>query len=688
MEKRRTILCKKAISFFVITLLTIACLPTQFSAFSVAWDGEIDTSWYHAGETELSISNPEELAGLAKLVNGGINFEGVTITLQADLQLNSLTDWEKWETNEVVPENSWTPIGIFDECIFHGVFDGNYHTISGLYAESTGKKGLFTAIASDAVVKNLTLEKSYLSSIDDYAGGICAYNYRGTIQNCHNYAIISSWYYTAGGICGANYFGVVSQCSNEAFISATVDAGGITGINFCATIAESYNTGKISAKKCGGGIAGEESSGEFQNCYNTGNIKGEQVAAGIVGKYNEGTLDSCYNIGSITGINTVGSIVGAAATHCENCYALSGVAEKALDSDRCFIMKKAEMQKAAFAKQLGDAYSGTDGSYPLLEWEQNVPAYTETTPSTTSDVTTTTPSTDTSTVTTAGTGSTSTTVTDGIQVVTVNNVQEIHQIGGTLQLFLLGTTEKPIWLSTNEDIATVDENGLVTAISEGSVMVGATVNHKFYKLIVTVMDSGTTTGTTTTTKPVASTTTTTKSVTYTTTATKTTAKTTSTTTTTSSTSPVTTTTTSTTITQEGTTITEQTRVAYEKGDVDGNSMVNVEDAVAVLTYYAKRSAGMNPIFSEVPMQHAKAMVASDIDGDSIISVEDAVAILTYYARKSAGLNPDWSEIGNTVLQMVAVEETLPEENTVEETEMLLEEQADLPPTEIIAEPII
>ena len=202
------------------------------------------------------------------------------------------------------------------------------------------------------------------------------------------------------------------------------------------------------------------------------------------------------------------------------------------------------------------------------------------------------------------------------------------------------------------------------------------------------MDSGTTTGTTTTTKPVASTTTTTKSVTYTTTATKTTAKTTSTTTTTSSTSPVTTTTTSTTITQEGTTITEQTCVAYEKGDVDGNSMVNVEDAVAVLTYYAKRSAGMNPIFSEVPMQHAKAMVASDIDGDSIISVEDAVAILTYYARKSAGLNPDWSEIGNTVLQMVAVEETLPEENTVEETEMLLEEQADLPPTEIIAEPII
>lgn len=669
MEKRKTNLYKKAISFFVAGLVTVACLPTGFSVSSAVWDGDIDTSWYQAGETELSISNPEELAGLAKLVNSGINFEGVTITLQADLQLNTLTDWEKWETNEVVPENSWTPIGIFDECIFHGTFDGNYHTISGLYAESAGKKGLFTAIASDATVKNLTLDKSYLSSVDDYVGGICAYNYRGTIQNCHNYAIISSWYYTAGGICGANYFGVVSRCSNEAFISAAVDAGGIAGINFCATITKSCNTGRISSKKCGGGIAGEESSGEIQDCYNTGNIKGEQMAAGIVGKYNEGMLENCYNIGTITGTNTVGSIVGAAVTNCENCYALFGVAERALDGENCTTMKKADMQKAAFAEQLGDAYSGTNGSYPLLEWEQNVPSYTETTASTTSATTTTIISTSLHTIDTSTGTTEKTTVTDNIQVVTVNNVQEIHQIGGTLQLFLLGTTEKPVWLSMDENIATIDENGLVTAVSEGSVMVGATVNQKFYKLIITVTMAETTADTTT------AVTTTTKAITSTTTVTKTTAKTTS-------------TVTATTITSEGTTTTGQIHAAYEKGDVDGNGMVNVEDAVAVLTYYAKHSAGMSPIFSEVPMQNAKAMVASDIDGDSIISVEDAVAILTYYARQSAGLNPDWSEIGNTVPQIEAAEETRQEKDTVEVTEMLPEEQADLPPTEAIAAPMI
>lgn len=252
---------------------------------------------------------------------------------------------------------------------------------------------------------------------------------------------------------------------------------------------------------------------------------------------------------------------------------------------------------------------------------------------------------------------------------TVNNVREIHQIGGTLQLFLLGTTEKPLWLSTDETIATIDENGLVTAVSEGSVMVGATVNNKFYKLTITIDVLETTTDVTTTVITTQKITTTTETTTSTTTPTATT--------------PSTTTLTATTPPKE----TTVTHVAYEKGDVDGNCVVNVEDAVAVLAYYAKRSAGMDPIFSESPMQHAKAMIASDVDGDSVISVEDAVAILTYYARQSAGLNPDWSEIVNAVPQMDVAEETLPEESVVEETEMLPEEQADLPLTEATTDPI-
>lgn len=78
----------------------------------------------------------------------------------------------------------------------------------------------------------------------------------------------------------------------------------------------------------------------------------------------------------------------------------------------------------------------------------------------------------------------------------------------------------------------------------------------------------------------------------------------------------------------------------EKGNVDHNSVISVEDAVLVLTYYAQQSAGLNPSENT---QFANIHLG-DIDGDGTISVEDAVSILTYYARQSAGLNPTWDAV--------------------------------------------
>lgn len=85
------------------------------------------------------------------------------------------------------------------------------------------------------------------------------------------------------------------------------------------------------------------------------------------------------------------------------------------------------------------------------------------------------------------------------------------------------------------------------------------------------------------------------------------------------------------------TVSEKTE---EKGDVDNNGTVSVEDAVLVLTYYAQQSAGLNPSENTQFVNIHRG----DIDGDSTISVEDAVSILTYYAQQSAGLHPIWDTI--------------------------------------------
>ena len=77
------------------------------------------------------------------------------------------------------------------------------------------------------------------------------------------------------------------------------------------------------------------------------------------------------------------------------------------------------------------------------------------------------------------------------------------------------------------------------------------------------------------------------------------------------------------------------------GDVDNDGNVSVEDAVAVLTYYAQQSAGLEAMLTQAADTEESAFLSADVDGDGQITVEDAVAILTYYAKKSAGLDAAW-----------------------------------------------
>ena len=78
------------------------------------------------------------------------------------------------------------------------------------------------------------------------------------------------------------------------------------------------------------------------------------------------------------------------------------------------------------------------------------------------------------------------------------------------------------------------------------------------------------------------------------------------------------------------TTTTTTEPAFKLGDVDGNGMIEVADAVLVLTYYAKSAAGIS---STIDFRLA------DVNRDEKIDVADAVGILTYYARQAAGLPP-------------------------------------------------
>ena len=100
-----------------------------------------DSSWYTAisDEKEFVIATNADLYGLSVLANATNKntFEGKTIYLSADIEANkgkaTLEGWNA--TGENNTSYPWTPIGSFDVSRFNGIFDGQGHTISGLYGK-------------------------------------------------------------------------------------------------------------------------------------------------------------------------------------------------------------------------------------------------------------------------------------------------------------------------------------------------------------------------------------------------------------------------------------------------------------------------------------------------------------------------------------------------------------------------
>ena len=91
-----------------------------------------------------------------------------------------------------------------------------------------------------------------------------------------------------------------------------------------------------------------------------------------------------------------------------------------------------------------------------------------------------------------------------------------------------------------------------------------------------------------------------------------------------------------------------------KGDTDLSGLVDVPDAVSILTYTAKIAAGQEGIvFNEDENLNKFAFFLADVDteskagkndGNKLMTTEDAVYILTYTAKTAAGQEPTWPDV--------------------------------------------
>jgi hypothetical protein len=219
---------------------------------------KIDISWYDADKKSFTITTSAQLYGFA-LLSSGYDFAGQTIKLGADITVNT-GNASDWANNP--PADTWTPIGYRGSNgtqHFSGTFDGQGHTISGLYAkEKTAYVGLFGEIYKTGVVKNVKLTNSYFECTIDKseygATGSIAGRNLGVIDTVYSDAIVVNSGKFTGGLVGMIVGEGAHKISNSWFageVHGTINTGGILGgihggaKNIKATIAHCLNTGKI-----------------------------------------------------------------------------------------------------------------------------------------------------------------------------------------------------------------------------------------------------------------------------------------------------------------------------------------------------------------------------------------------------------------------------------------------------------
>ena len=171
-----------------------------------------------------------------KVNNDNSNFGSAKAVLTKDIVVNKnvLVNGEL-NTSESGSFRSWTPIGN-DNNTYTGTFDGQGHTVSGLYFNNEDEKhvGLFGSIQSGSSIKKVGVLDSYFNGKNS-VGGVCGLNQNGTIENCYSKSYVSGSEYV-GGVCGYNYsnggISDIRKCFNTGKVGGTGDSiGGVCGLN-------------------------------------------------------------------------------------------------------------------------------------------------------------------------------------------------------------------------------------------------------------------------------------------------------------------------------------------------------------------------------------------------------------------------------------------------------------------------
>ena len=222
---------------------------------------------YNKEDNVYEISNAGQLYSYAEKA-GKIYTAGAKLT--ADIVVNNkpliqedgtpITDTTQLRTWDGLASQEYT-------------FDGNGFSISGLYANGSGRKGF--VLNNIETIINLQIKNSVFISTDDEAGGISARS-TGRIENCSFEGYVQGDANT-GGIAGRCW--TISNCYVDAYVTGT-GTGTVAPVvaeivNRGTTTNSAYNKDKYTGESTQDGVTGyttsQFASGEVAYVLNQGN---------------------------------------------------------------------------------------------------------------------------------------------------------------------------------------------------------------------------------------------------------------------------------------------------------------------------------------------------------------------------------------------------------------------------------
>lgn len=227
--------------------------------------GKASIKWYKKGRKKYSIKSPDDLAGLAKLVNKGNDFAGCTIEVTKNLNLVKYKNFPQIGGYHKVK-------GKDKECVFRGGFNGKNHIVANL---SMNNGGLFYQISLKAYIKNVCVKGA-------------------DIDGCSN----------TGALVGDSD-GVIEHCRVYGRIKGTNNVGAIAGM--CENIKDCSSHATVCGTEYVGGVAGR-CTGVITKCRNHGTVTGVKTVGGIIGKGYD--MITCQNYGKVCGYEDVSGLRG------------------------------------------------------------------------------------------------------------------------------------------------------------------------------------------------------------------------------------------------------------------------------------------------------------------------------------------------------------------------------------------